>query len=290
VDNTNNDFNNIPELEALKNEINKSNIRLTSLTVFLILLGIGAFILINKLGMPWGFFLLFLFIAGMVYYVASFTLKYEYKEILEREIFPKILSSIQPNAKLGVYSKLDDDMKKSGFYFMPHFTQKWAVNYKTDNHLVNIALFYQPTAPGGALIPFEMLKRGLFVSITNVTFSKMPVYIYDKQFIPSLSQFTKQLSSDFSTDSTLSNTHTVISQPLDDLSKAQILELIISIDNHNTSISFLGDTVYILVSEQFENCFDPDNFGEGKLPTPSDYKSFINVLKLVQTITSLHND
>ena len=282
-----------PETSELKVKIDSSEKKLTILTLTLLIILIGIFLLTQHFGVHIIFFGMALFIAAMVFYVGSHVFRYEYQEVLEATIFPKILKSVDEHAEFMRYSALSTDAKKSGFFILYDFFvasmsihQKWAFHISISNKKTKIASTYldystieNPVLP----LSLHQMKHGLFIAIEAIPWGE-EIYIFEKNILPSYEQVTKSLKQGFETMTTYSDSHTVVSKPLNTYAEEKVLKLLSHIGS-NTSLALLDNQMFLFISKEFR-CFDADNYTGGSIPNDYNYDELINVLKTIKELIS----
>lgn len=280
-----------PETSKLKFKINSSEKKLTTLTFTLLIILIGIFLLTQHFDVHIIFFGMALFIATMVFYVGSHVFRYEYQEVLEATIFPKILKNINEHAEFIKYTELNTDAKKSGFFNLYNFFvasmsihQKWAFHISISNKKTKIASTYldYSTIENPAL-PFSLhqMKHGLFIAIEAIPWGEK-IYIFEKNILPSYEQIKKSLKQGFETKTTYSDSHTVVSKPLNTYAEEKVVKLLSHIGS-NTSLALLDNQMFLFISKEFR-CFDADNYTGGSIPNDYNYEELLNILKTIKEL------
>ncbi|MFH0710064.1 MAG: hypothetical protein V2A75_07655 [Pseudomonadota bacterium] len=280
------------DILTLKTKIDAVENKLIILTVSLLAVVIGIFLLTQHFGLHIIFFIMSLFIAAMIFYIGTYAFRYEYQDELTTTIFANTLKCIDEKGAFIGYSDLNKNAKKSGFFLLydlfivsSTIQQYWAFNIQISNKKTTVASIYIDFFNLENPIFINKMNKGLFISIETHTSWIDEIYIYEKNIFPSLEQLRQSLKKDFSPISTYSDNHTVITKSLNSLAEEKLLKVLNELDS-DMSLAVVDKQIFLFISKEFR-CFDSKYYIDGKIPNEFDYKGLIEVLK---TINKILND
>ena len=125
-----------PNINDIKKIVNNTDNKLFTLNSILLIVVLGTLFLNNHFNLHIIFFIMTLLISAMIYKIGTYTFKYEYHDILERDIFPKILkilieeSSFFTNKDLYTNAE-NSDIFSTYEYIVASATikSKWDIKY-----------------------------------------------------------------------------------------------------------------------------------------------------------------
>ncbi|WP_320035878.1 hypothetical protein [Halarcobacter sp.] len=283
------DFNNLikPLINILEKDIKKAENKLFVFTSILILFNILIYVFIDKYNLHISFLLLSIFTSSIMFIVAKYTFRYEYKDIIDTQIFPKILKIFNNDATFFNYITLKDDAIKSTFFNI--------YEYMVISQLIQNIWSFKTKIKGKEIIfssislnntnintPISYTNRkGLFIKVSNINFP-VETYIYENSFL-SFKSFSNAFNNRF--HKIEYEKHLLIRQFNNQDYQNTILNIIDILDK-NISLSFIENDLYIFISQEF-NCFNSNYFVNGLIPEYYNYNTLIKVYKLINNILSI---
>ncbi len=283
------------DLDIIKRSAKKTENKLFTLTSILFIVVLGTLALVNYFDIHLIFFILVLFMSFMAYYLGTYVFKYEYKDILEQKIFPKILNILIEKARFTINNKdLRNDTKKSDIFFLYNnilasrtIQSDWSIQYVLDKHQITIASTYINTSDiNNPVIPFSNMQQGLFISINDVSFFDSEVYIFEKKLFPSIKEVNTFIKKDFKTENILDDKYVVYSKIITKEIR-NITEKIVDLFGQGVSITFKEGKIYVFIEERFV-CFNSDYYANGKVPAYSDYIELLDIVNSIEQIIDIY--
>ena len=285
------------DIDNIKKSAKKTENKLFILTSILFIIVLGTLALVNYFDAHLIFFILVLFMSLMIYYLGIYVFKYEYKDILEQRIFPKILNILVEKAHFTINNKdLRNDTRKSDIFFLYDnilasrtIQSDWSIQYVFDKHQITIASTYINTSDiNNPVIPFSNMQQGLFITINNVSFFDSEVYIFEKKLFPSIKEVNTFIKKDFKTENVLDGKYVIYSKIITKEIR-NITEKIVDLFGQGVSITFKEDKIYIFIEERF-TCFNSDYYANGKVPIYSDYIELLNIVNSIEKIINIYKE
>ena len=285
------------DIDNIKKSAKKTENKLFILTSILFITVLGALALVNYFDAHLIFFILVLFMSFMAYYLGTYVFKYEYKDILEQKIFPKILNILIEKARFTINNKdLRNDTKNSNIFFLYNnilasrtIQSDWSIQYVLDKHPITIASTYINTSDiNNPVIPFSNTQQGLFITINDVSFFDSEVYIFEKKLFPSIKEVNTMIKKDFKNENILHDKYTVFSRIITKEIR-NITEKIVDLFEQGVSITFKEGKIYIFIEERFV-CFSSDYYANGKVPAYSDYIELLNIVNSIEQIINIYEE
>jgi len=183
-----------PNINDIKNAINSANNKLVTLNFSLFIVVLSALFLTNHFDLHIVFFIMTLFISVMISYLGNYTFNYEYHDILERAIFPKILNILIKDGSFTTNTHLQEDAKNSEIfsiyeYFIASATiqSTWSIQFVLKSSQIHISSTYIHLSDiNNPILPFSDKNKGLFITIDNIDFFDSEIYIFENKLLHSL--------------------------------------------------------------------------------------------------------
>lgn len=282
-----------PDINEIKKIIDNTDNKLFSLNSILLIIVLGTLFLTNHFNLHIIFFIMTLLISGMIYYVGTYTFKYEYHDILERDIFPKILKILIEESSFFTNKDLYDDAKNSDIFSTYEYIvasatiqSKWSIQYIFKNTQIYISSTYINLSDiNNPALPFSDKDKGLFITIDNINLLNSEVYVFKNNLLPSAKEISKKLKTGFIQDNTLNDNYLVISKNLDAQSKNKINH-ILKLFNQDISMTLKDNKIYIFIKKEF-TCFDANYYTDGKIPSYFDYIELLNIKNIIEETIEL---
>jgi len=282
-----------PEIDNIKEIIHNTEKNLFTLSSILFTIVLGSLFLINHFNLHIIFFIMILFIAAMIYYVGTYTFKYEYHDILERDIFPKILKILIAKSSFFKNQNLYDDAENSDIfstyeYIVASATIKsiWNIKYIYKQREVHISSTYINVSEIHSLgSPLSKKNHGLFITIDNINLLNSEVYIFENNLLPSIKEISKKIKKDFIQDGTSNDKYTVISKNLNEQLKKKV-DCILNLFNQDMTMTLKDNKIYIFIKKEF-TCFDANYYTDGKIPSYFDYIELLDIQSIIEEVIEL---
>jgi len=282
-----------PNINDIKKLVDNTDKKLFTLNSILLIVVLGTLFLTNHFNLHIIFFIMTLLISAMIYKVGTYTFKYEYHDILERDIFPKILKILIEEGNFFTNKDLYDDSKNSDIfstyeYMIASATIRsiWNIKYIYKQKQVYISSTYiNVSQMHNAGLPFSDKDHGLFITIDNINLHNTEIYIFENKLLPSIKEISKKLKKDFIQDKSFNDKYTVMSKDLDDLSKNKTNH-ILNLFNQDITMTLKDNKIYIFVKNEF-TCFDANYYTGGRLPSHFDYIEILNIKNIIEEIIEI---
>ncbi|WP_331775452.1 hypothetical protein [Sulfurospirillum sp. 1612] len=282
-----------PNIDDIKNMINSTNNKLFTLNSILFIIVLGALFLTNHFNLHIIFFIMTLFISVMISYLGNYTFNYEYHDILERTIFPKILNILVKDGSFTINTHLEEDAKNSDIfsiyeYFIASATiqSKWSIQFALNNRQIHISSTYIDLSDiNNPAVPFSDKNKGLFITIENIDFCNSEIYIFENKLLHSMKEVSKILKKDLTNDNSLYDKFTVVSKTLNKESKNKIVQ-ILNLFNQDVSITLRKNKMYIFVHKEF-TCFDANYYTNGRIPSYFDYIELLKIKNSIEEVIAI---
>jgi hypothetical protein len=281
-----------PEIDNIKKIINNTEKKLFTLSSILFVIVLGSLFLVNHFNLHIIFFIMILFIAVMIYYLGTHVFKYEYDDILKRDIFPKILKILIDKSNFFTNKNLHLEAVNSDIfsiyeYFVASATiqSKWSIWFTLNNHQVTMSSTYINVSDiNNPALPFSDKNHGLFITIDNIKLSDSEIYIFKNNLIPSLKEISKLMKKNFNTYH-LNNQYTVASKALDQKLEKKLLQ-IVNLFKQDVSFTLKKNKLYIFIKKEF-TCFDTNYYTDGKTPSYFDYIELLDIKNSIDQVIEL---
>ena len=282
-----------PNINDIKKLVDNTDKKLFTLNSILLIVVLGTLFLTNHFNLHIIFFIMTLLISAMIYKVGTYTFKYEYHDILERDIFPKILKILIEEGNFFTNKDLYDDSKNSDIfstyeYMIASATIRsiWNIKYIYKQKQVYISSTYIDVSQiHNVGLPFSDKDHGLFITIDNINLHNTGIYIFENKLLSSIKEISKKLKKDFIQDKSFNDKYTVISKDLDDLSKNKINH-ILNLFNQDITMTLKDNKIYIFVKNEF-TCFDANYYTDARLPSHFDYIEILNIKNIIEEIIEI---
>jgi len=282
-----------PNINDIKKIIDNTDNKLSTLNFTLLIIVLGTLFLTNHFDLHIMFFIMTLLISAIIYHTGTYTFKYEYHDILERDIFPKILKISIEESNFFTNKDLYDDAENSDIfstyeYIVASATIKsiWNIKYIYKQKQIYISSTYINVSEVHNLgSPFSDKNHGLFITIDNINLLNLEVYIFENNLLPSIKEISKKLKKDFIQDNTHNDKYTVISKNLDTQSKDKIYQ-ILNLFNQDMTMTLKNNKIYIFIKKEF-TCFDANYYTDGRIPSYFDYIELLNIKSIIEEVIEL---
>lgn len=282
-----------PNINDIKKIVGDTDNKLFKLNSTLVIIVFGTLFLTNHFNLHIIFFIMTLLITAMIYKIGTYTFKYEYHDILERDIFPKISKILIEESSFFTNKDLYDDAKNSDIFSTYEYIvasatikSKWNIKYIYKQNQIYISSTYINVSEVHNLgLPFSDKNHGLFITIDNINFHNSEVYVFENNLLPSIKKISKKLKKDFIQDSTSNDKYTVISKNLNEKSKNKINH-ILNLFNQDMTMTLKNNKIYIFIKKEF-TCFDANYYTDGRIPSHFDYIELLNVKNIIEKVIEL---
>ena len=282
-----------PNINGIKKIVDNTDNKLFTLNSTLLIVVLGTLFLTNHFNLHIIFFIMTLLISAMIYYVGTYTFKYEYHDILERDIFPKTLKILIEESSFFTNQNLYDDAENSDIfstyeYIVASATIKsiWDIKYICKQREVHISSTYINVSEIHNLgSPFSKKNHGLFITIDNINLLNSEVYIFENNLLPSIKEISKKIKKDFIQDRTSNDKYTVISKNLSEQSKNKV-DCILNLFNRDMTMTLKDNKIYIFIKKEF-TCFDANYYTDGRIPSYFDYIELLNIKNTIEQVIEL---
>jgi len=281
-----------PNINDIKKIIDSTDNKLFTLNFTLLIVVLGTLFLTNHFNLHIIFFIMTLLISAMIYYVGTYTFKYEYHDILERDIFPKILKILIEESSFFTNQNLYNDAENSDIfstyeYIVASATIQsiWDIKYICKQREVHISSTYIDVSEIYNLGLALETNNGLFITIDNINFNNSEIYIFQNSLIPSGKEVLKKIKKDFIQDKTSNDKYTVISRNLSEQSKKKV-DCILNLFNQDMTMTLKDNKIYIFIKKEF-TCFDANYYTDGRIPSYFDYIELLNIKNIIEQVIEL---
>jgi hypothetical protein len=282
-----------PDINEIKKIINNTDNKLFTLSSILLIVVLGTLFLTNHFNLHIIFFIMTLLISAMIYYVGTYTFKYEYHDILERDIFPKILKILIEESSFFTNKDLYDDAENSDIFSTYEYIvasatikSKWNIKYIYKQKPIYISSTYINVSEAHNLgVPFSDKNHGLFITIDNINLHNAETYAFENKLLQSVKEISKKFKKDFIQDNTSNHKYTVISKNLNAQSKNNVNH-ILNLFNQDMTMTLKDNKIYIFIKKEF-TCFDANYYTDGIIPSYFDYIELLNIKNTIEEAIEL---
>lgn len=284
------------DIDNIKKIARNTENKLFILSSILFAIVIGSLFLVNHFDLHIIFFVIILFTAVMIYYVGTYAFRYEYQDLLQKNIFPKIVKMIMNNGKLQTNSHLLYDANMSDMFSLYDYklatvdiNSKWSIEAILEKHKISISSTYLSWSDiENPALPFTDMKNGLFIVIEDLNIGDSEIYIFEKSLFLLLKEIVHKRTKGFNSSNTIDGRYIVISKSLDNDSMHKISSLLKLFDK-DTTISCKKNKMYIFIEKEFA-CFDQEYYQNGKVPSYYDYIEFINIKNSIEKVIRIYEE
>jgi len=284
------------DLDILKKQVSTAESRLVIFSSTLLFIVLAVLYAVNSYDLHVIFFMMTLFILGLTFFLGYKGFRFEYQDVIERKIFPKIINSLDSNASFEKYSNIKNNAKESGFFLMYEayiesrdIAYKYSIVTELETKVVRLSSVY--IAMSNIVSPaFSAASQGgILIVIEDINF-KDEVYIFRKSFFPSLQQLFRSSKKDYYSFNSDDDKHKIVLQKNLTVNKEKIISISEYID-YDMSLSIVNNKAYIFFEKDF-TYFNQEDFVDGKIPEFSDYIGFIEleikIKKLIKEIKDIN--